>query len=72
MFEIQWGAKTKFKYGVQLFTTERIYQSLNIKNVLALDDRRHKCLMNIKKRSYQNTDSICIRLVYFLLFDRLL
>ena len=32
MFEIQSGAKTKFKYEVQgLFATERIYQSLNIK-----------------------------------------
>ena len=32
MFEIQSGAKTKFKYEVQgLFTTEIIYQSLNIK-----------------------------------------
>ena len=32
MFEIQVGRKTKFKYEVQrLFTTARIYQSLNIK-----------------------------------------
>ena len=32
MFEIQVDAKTKFKYELQgLFTTERIYQSLNIK-----------------------------------------
>ena len=31
MFDIQSGAKTKFKYEVlRLFTTERIYQSLNI------------------------------------------
>ena len=32
MFEIQVGAKTKFKYELQgLFTTEIIYRSLNIK-----------------------------------------
>ena len=32
MFEIQSGARTKFKYEVKgLFTTERINQSLNIK-----------------------------------------
>ena len=31
MFEIQVGTKTKFKYELQgLFTTERIYLSLNI------------------------------------------
>ena len=35
MFEIQVGTKTKFKYKSQgLFTTERIYLSLNIKIVL--------------------------------------
>ena len=32
MFEIQVGAKSKFKYELQgLFATERIYLSLNIK-----------------------------------------
>ena len=32
IFEIQVGAKTKFKYELHgLFTTERIYLSLNIK-----------------------------------------
>ena len=32
MFEIQVGAETKLKYELQgLFTTERIYLSLNIK-----------------------------------------
>ena len=32
MFEIQVGEKTKFNYELQgLFTTERIYLSLNIK-----------------------------------------
>ena len=34
MVEIQSGANTKFKYEVQgLFTTERIYQSLNIQSL---------------------------------------
>ena len=38
MFEMQVGAKTKIKYELQgLFTTERIYMSLNRKNVLSLD-----------------------------------
>ena len=32
MFEIKVGARTKFKYEVQgLFTTEKIYPSLNVK-----------------------------------------
>ena len=53
MFEIQSGAKTKFKYEVQgLFTKDMIYQSLIIKTSWAKTylDRRHKCLMNIEKR----------------------
>ena len=50
------GAKNKFKYELQgFFATERIYLSLNTKNVLSVEGLipRHKRLMNNKKRNYQ-------------------